>query len=442
MFYQVKAVDQLFFRSSVPFEGSQLFPCQFPPYPNTYGGAFQMLAQDAEQRKRLRIGFNGVALNDREKLDICFPQPLDTIVFDQKDVRNTSGCKSDTEDTNGNKATTFILETMKLTPRPESNMHEALPVCLFPETEFKKTKSSADWYMNQTSLEKYLNGNRHLEFKQEKESKHAVDTDGSKLFDLKDYLSKERKIGIGTDIETGQTKKGQLYQIEMVRPKEGLQLIVEASSKYKGEEKLAIDQAHVKLGGEGKMVQVEKLDQPEFLESLAPNDESKFFKLYFATPAIFEHGWYPSWIDNQKTLTGKFSYRKKKQDRVVEKKLELKLIAAAVGKPELIGGFDPHGKEPKALRYAIPAGSVYYFEILNYREGDFEKAKKLFHRRCLSDYREGSYKGTDSKKKQEAYQFNRPKQVFDRLIYCDRGLGYALVGAVDKKIIEELEKNV
>jgi len=28
------------------------------------------------------------------------------------------------------------------------------------------------------------------------------------------------------------------------------------------------------------------------------------------------------------------------------------------------------------------------------------------------------------------------------LIYCDRGLGYALVGAVDKKIIEELEKNV
>ena len=38
---------------------------------------------------------------------------------------------------------------------------------------------------------------------------------------------------------------------------------------------------------------------------------------------------------------------------------------------------------PKPMKRAVPAGSVYYFELL---EGDLEKVKDLMHCRSISEY--------------------------------------------------------
>ena len=71
-------------------------------------------------------------------------------------------------------------------------------------------------------------------------------------------------------------------------------------------------------------------------------DKSKKFKLYLATHAIFDDGWLP------KCLHG-----------------AIELITAAVGNYVTIGGWDVANRSPKDAYRAVPAGSVYYFRLIN-----------------------------------------------------------------------------
>ena len=369
MIYSVKAVDQLFFRSSTPFDsegGTHLLASQFPPYPTTYAGTFKMLGAHSNQ---FRISYNGIILSEENnQLTFCFPQPLDTIGPPDKMLA-------------GKENKLIKLEKMKLVSLPHSNA--PLIANLIPKESGEKRKTLPYTYLKQTELEKYL----------------SFDEDTVDGFSLKDYFSEEMKIGIAIDSSTDTTEKGMLYQIKMVRPQPELQLAVELT-------RAEVENGSVKLGGEGKVAQFEAIDNEITITSKL-NDNSKYFKLYFATPAIFERGWLPKWI--KKDMTGCFSYK--------GKKVKLELVSAAIGRYEAVGGFNPSQNQPKELRYAIPAGSVYYFKII---EGDLEKVKKLFHQKCISDYR-------------ESFGFKHEYFSRDRLVYCDRGFGYALVGAVNNE---------
>jgi len=66
-------------------------------------------------------------------------------------------------------------------------------------------------------------------------------------------------------------------------------------------------------------------------------------------------------------------------------KLKLKLLTAAVGKYSCIGGWDLVKKRPKPMFKAIPAGSVYYFELL---EGKWEDVIDQFHFQKHTDFYE------------------------------------------------------
>ncbi|MEN3045343.1 MAG: type III-B CRISPR module-associated Cmr3 family protein, partial [Candidatus Hydrothermales bacterium] len=88
------------------------------------------------------------------------------------------------------------------------------------------------------------------------------------------------------------------------------------------------------------------------------------------THAIFEKGWIPRWI-NEKTLIGDFEG------------IQLKLIACVVGKYVRVGGWDIARGEPKPMYKAVPAGSVYYFRVLNGKS--IEEVKKAFHLKNISD---------------------------------------------------------
>jgi len=379
MIYSVKAIDKFFFRSSLPFDmmgETHLLASHFPPYPSTYAGAFKVLGNNP---KRVRISYNGVALSEGNDITYCFPQPLDTVILPDKELEENISIK---------------LEKMQLASASYSNA--PLDVYMTPKCDEQK-KPQPYVYLYQTELEKYLS-----------------DTERVDGFSLKDYFSEEMKIGIGVDSITDTTEEGKLYQIKMLRPHSKspshpeLQLTVEV----KGVE---VEGGHVRLGGEGKVAQVKTVAN-ELTIAPVLDDKSRYFKLYFATPAIFKWGWRPRWI--KEDMTGSFSFKKRK--------IEFKLLAAAIGKFESVGGFDPIRKQPKELRYAVPAGSVYYFEILG--DSSIEDVKKMFHQKCLSDYREG-----EDLRHNEPYGFSRPKEIFDRIVYCDRGFGYALVGAVNKE---------
>ncbi len=103
------------------------------------------------------------------------------------------------------------------------------------------------------------------------------------------------------------------------------------------------------------------------------NISGSTFKLYLLTPAIFDNGWCPDWIDKENDFIGEY------------KGFKLKLVASAIGKSQSIGGFDIKKREPKKMMKAVPMGSVYYFEIL---EGDKEQVVEAFNLSKISDIKQ------------------------------------------------------
>lgn len=158
------------------------------------------------------------------------------------------------------------------------------------------------------------------------------------LLNIDSFLKEEPKVGIGRNDRTGASDEGMLYRVGMKRMHR-LRLAV----GYSG---LNISGPLVRLGGEGKSVSVSELTEKPNVQEPEPSQKTgDFFKLYLATPAIFKEGWRPA----PETVPG------------------AKLVAAVIGKPLYIGGFDMKPKNgqrshPKPMQRAVPAGSVYYYK--------------------------------------------------------------------------------
>ncbi len=177
------------------------------------------------------------------------------------------------------------------------------------------------------------------------------------LLDEHKYLKDEPKVGIGRNDRTRTSDEGMLYRVGMKR-----MLQIRLAVGYAG---IDISGNLMRLGGEGKSVSVSVLEQEPCVRK-PDNRSAKFFKLYLATPAIFKEGWRPS-----------------------PEKIPGELIAAVVGRPLSIGGFDmkpKNGKRPcpKPMRRAVPAGSVYYYR------GSMRDVVEM-HATSISDY--GSEQG-------------------------------------------------
>lgn len=371
MIYLIDPVDNFFFRTPIPFEAggeTALINGVFPPLPSVYAGAFRTHMTNHEGI-RLKIGCNGLWLKD----SLYFPKPLD-LYISKKD---------------GGEITFF--KSMELRKKALSNYPlEYMPY--IPQRQMEKEKNQTIPYLSENSLFRYLNG-ENLEIAG---------------VDIGSYIKEESKVGIGVDPQSGTSEDQLLYQTAYIRPIAGLKLAVETnfSLSDNGLNSNAGGTV-IKLGGEGKTARIKPTDHS--ISAPVQSDGEKYFKLYFATPAILKKGWLPGWLD-EKTMTGWFKYKKRE--------IKVKLLSACVGRKVLCGGFgyDKINREyrPRELRYAVPAGSVYYFEIL---QGSFEDALKLFHMKCISDYRESM--GFDY-------------MVYNRSRYCDRGFGYAFVGKLNQ----------
>lgn len=76
-------------------------------------------------------------------------------------------------------------------------------------------------------------------------------------------------------------------------------------------------------------------------------------RLTLVTPALFDPGWYPAWI-NPRTLCG---------EHPSVPGLQLRLKAAAVERWQGLSGWDLARKQPRATRKAVAAGATYWFEL-------------------------------------------------------------------------------
>lgn len=76
-------------------------------------------------------------------------------------------------------------------------------------------------------------------------------------------------------------------------------------------------------------------------------------RMFLATPALFSGGWLPGWLDadlcgNPPGIPG----------------LRLRLVAAASPRREPVSGWDYRLRAAKPVRWMVPAGAVYFFEVV------------------------------------------------------------------------------
>jgi CRISPR-associated protein Cmr3 len=329
MTIEIEALDTFIFQDGKPFDksGDNWGNSLVLPTPSTLYGALRATYfanhidvlskanEDDDPTKDLKINFIG--LKYQEKLIFVMP----------KDCIESKG-----------EVKTLDLEKNLLTNSPLKHTLSSK----------EEVESIDKGYLKNHNLERYLSNK----------------TIGS--FEVEDSLMiRENKIGIGLNRKTKITGEGLLYRVEMLRYKE-LKIVVDFNG-------LDLEESgFMKFGGEAKGAKYQQLDSLEIPQ--IDNISSNIFKLYLLTPAIFDNGWYPSWInEDNNNFIGEFNGFK------------IKLVACAMGKHQSIGGFDIKKREPKKMMKAVPMGSIYYFEIL---EGDRDKVVEAFKLSLISDYKQ------------------------------------------------------
>ncbi|MGP8321780.1 MAG: type III-B CRISPR module-associated protein Cmr3 [Methanosarcinaceae archaeon] len=339
----IEPIDTLFFRDGKPFSmGDQTAAFGiFPPYPSTVYGAIRtgIISQNQglssfyaggmadeigtiDNSSSASFKLKGVFPYNSKYDHLYFPAPLDLVTEDNETAKRT-GIKQDAP----------FSTNMKIDQY------------LFP-LEIEKATSVKGYYITHTDLISYL---------------HSAMNDFN-IYPEITFCKVEYKTGIKIDAQTKKSDEGNLYRVGMRRFEKDFSLACDLEGTPSLRKKGVF-----KLGGEGKTVRyhTSEFQLPDTRETVIKRiKETGIIKIYFATPVIFEKGWVP----DEKIINGP-DYK-------------LELITASIGSPVSIGGWDIGKGGHKTMMRGVPAGSVYYFKILN---GNVEKIYQDLHYRNISE---------------------------------------------------------
>ncbi|MGZ5444633.1 MAG: type III-B CRISPR module-associated Cmr3 family protein [Thermoanaerobaculia bacterium] len=176
--------------------------------------------------------------------------------------------------------------------------------------------SSAGWFLTTRGMESWIAG--------------AV-PDPAELVHASELWLTEVRTGVGLEESTRTARKGRLYTFGFIRLHKGVGIGFELRNGALSHP------ARVRLGGEGKTARLERGVPLRIHSHGADTLGPQIRTVYLATPTFSREGSHaPS------SLQGS--------------------IAAAVRGSSLVGGWDLAARAPKALRRAIPAGSVFFVE--------------------------------------------------------------------------------
>jgi len=191
------------------------------------------------------------------------------------------------------------------------------------------------------------------------------------------FPAKDVRSHVAIDAKTGAHLEGQLFMtsgLDFTMPSEAgparLAMRVRADQGNIFEGSVTGMKGFNPLGGERRLAfwQTENCDVlwqcPEELQiALKPAapEQQTLVKLVLATPACFNKGWKPGWLSEGE------------QGRQPEGSppscpgVRLKLVSACVGRWQAISGWslEKGSVGEKPIRRLVPAGSVYFFEIIN-----------------------------------------------------------------------------
>jgi CRISPR-associated protein Cmr3 len=337
----VEPNDVLMFRDGKPFSGGDdhFARGSFPPPPSTiYGairshilslksGEFQTFKKEPNKIPKeiadeigfpdklgtLKITYFGVAENHVEQVKQYFPMPRDIARRKGKDNGKFYILKPQGS-----------MQNIVLTDMPAGLEH------LWVSAE--EALESASGFLLEDEMTKYLMG----------------EAPGN-VIDSKKIYETEERTGIRKNRSIRSVETGGLYSVEYFRMEKGFGFALEVTGT-----KLLPDSGIMRLGGDHRSANYHKHSWNDIENKSIKNKvlKDKVFKLVLLTPAVFEQGWLPDGIDSN-TAEG------------IINGIRVKMTAACVGKPIGIGGFDIVKEMPKVMNKAVPAGSVYYFELLD-----------------------------------------------------------------------------
>ena len=160
----------------------------------------------------------------------------------------------------------------------------------------------------------------------------------------------ETRLGIALDAKSRTASDGALYTTDAVTFCKDTGFVV----GVQGDGGLLPLHGLLRLGGDGKGAHYRELpfDTPE----PAPPGQGGRFRLILTTPALFAGGWLPNGVvaeddgDDAPTL------------RLRGPGFSARLACAAIGRQEVVSGWDLAQWKPKTAQRAAPAGSVYWFD--------------------------------------------------------------------------------
>ncbi|MBI5749398.1 MAG: type III-B CRISPR module-associated protein Cmr3 [Nitrospinae bacterium] len=350
--------DVLMFRDGRPFAGGDdhFARGSFPPSPSTIYGALRShilsvksgefdtfknepakiskaITDEVGTKKTLgtlAIAQFGVAKNNEGQIQHYFPIPRDIAKEKGKEDGKLYILKPDS-----------FINNIALTDMPLGLQH------LWRATE--EALEAASGFLSEDELASYLMGKAP-----------------EKIIEAKEIYQTEERTGIRKNRSIRSVETGGLYSVEYFRMKEGFGFALDAAGT-----KLLPESGILRLGGDHRSASYFKsswndIDTKHIKDKIL---RDKHFKLILLTPAVFSQGWLPESIDRN-TFEGAING------------VKLKMTSACVGKPIGIGGYDFVKNHPKVMNKAVPAGSVYYFEL---SEGDVDSLFKNVWLKSISD---------------------------------------------------------
>lgn len=160
-----------------------------------------------------------------------------------------------------------------------------------------------------------------------------------------DLVLREPRFGIALDYNRRSTQEERIYQMEFLRLREGVGLLLEVD----GIEPFEPSKGFLQIGGEARPAYYEVLSKP--LEPLPLlNPLPRRFKVILLTPAWFTGGWQPQGGSWEQFFTG-----------------NVQLVSAAISRAQSIGGafvddVQRRGNFQRTMRRFVPPGSVFFFE--------------------------------------------------------------------------------
>ena len=363
MEWQLRPLDTLFFRGPLPFTAGEtvFLPSEFPPSPQTIQGMVRTALLEAHG-----IDFDRFALDDftAPACSLC----TDAAVCQVPGIVGQPGSDLGTLDLRG---PYLIHHDTRLYPAPDDLRWQHGIItrsapgpaiqCDAGRVRLPEAQGGtmSEW-ITESGLITYLAGATPPsdQFK----ATHSL-------------LTPEPRVGLALDVATRAAREGMLYSIAPVRLRDGVSLGVRVTGAR--EPLLMQVPATCRLGGEGRIVEVTPHQESSL--PVPPTVEASLratgrFRLLLLQPADFAGSWLPAGftateIDETTCWRGTL-------DGVA-----LRIVVSCGGPPIAIGGWDMVKREAKALRWCVPAGTVYYCELET--GSDVQRVLQQFHDRKL-----------------------------------------------------------